>query len=647
METSTDSGRVRWSDTVLLIGGLAMLLYHMVATQYLMFGEYEHQNIHLAFTLGLLFIDGARRAATRWGAVICVILALAGIAATGYVFFNMDHLEEVLGYPERLDMFVGIVLMILVIEATRVAWGFTLPIVATCFVAYFAFGHFLPGALHHNEFSASFIISYLSVGLTGIYGTFLAISANQVFLFVVFGALLGVIRVNDFFYEAGKIPGRVMQGGPGQTAVVSSALVGMVSGAAVANVAITGAFTIPFMKKVGFRPEHAGAIEAAASTGGQLMPPVMGAAAFLMAAFLGVPYADVMVAGIIPAMLYFWGVMLGVQFLAVRQGVRPPSEAIDYRLIGRRLPLFVLPLAVLVVMLLKQYSPANAAFWAILLSIALSYVGRETRPRFLELLRCLAGGALIGAQIAVSLAVVGLIAQTLITTGLGTKIAGLVDVLSMGSLGLALIMTMVVAIILGCGVPTSAAYALVAIVVVPMIIRMGVDPLPAHFFAFYFSVISALTPPVALAALAGAGIAGANYFKTSMSAFKLAVSGFIIPFAIIFNPVLVLHQSDVIWAVGSLIAIPVGMTAFTAALYGCGLTLFSRAERVLAYLTAALMFGYSMFRQIEDVPLEYPMLVAGCVAFVILLRLQLRARRSEAQRDGSAGKGDHTLPLSG
>lgn len=625
METTS-----RWADRVLLILGLGMLLYHMVSTQYLMFGEYEHQNIHLAFAFGLLFVDRIRRASTRSGTAVYVVLALLGIGATSYVFFNMEHLEDVLGYPEPVDMFVGILLIFLVVEATRVAWGLTLPIVALCFVAYFAFGHFLPGVLHHNQFSPSFIVSYLSIGLTGVYGTFLSISANQVFLFVVFGALLGVIKVNDFFYEAGKIPGRVMQGGPGQTAVVSSALVGMVSGAAVANVAITGAFTIPFMKKVGFRPEHAGAIEATASTGGQLMPPVMGAAAFLMAAFLGVPYAEIMVAGIIPAVLYFWGVMLGVQFLAVRQGIRPPTEAIDFRLIGRRLPLFLLPLAVLVIMLLKQYSPANAAFWAILLSISLSYVGRETRPRFMELLRCLADGAVIGAQIGISLAIVGLIAQTLITTGLGTKIAGLVDLLSMGSLILALLMTMIVSIILGCGVPTSAAYALVAIVVVPIIIRMGVEPLPAHFFAFYFAVISALTPPVALAALAGAGIAGANYFKTSMSAFKLAISGFIIPFAIIFNPVLLLRPDDLAWALGSLVAIPIGMTAFTAALYGCGLTIFSGKERFLAYATAAFMFGYSMFRQIEDVPLEYPMLAAGCVTFLMLWRSQLRAKRTGA-----------------
>ncbi len=630
MEGEARSRHSRILDWLLVGVGFAMFAYHMISTQYLFLGAYEHQNLHLAFALVLLFLNGMYNAKTKWGLAVQALLVFLSLVGTIYVHLNMQHLEEVIGYPEKVDLLVGILLIVLVIEATRQAWGITLPIVAIVFIAYFVFGHLLPGQLHHRPFSLDYIVSYLSIGLSGIYGTFLSISANQVFLFVVFGALLGVIRVNDFFFEAGKIPGRVMQGGPGQTAVVSSALVGMVSGAAVANVAITGAFTIPFMKRVGYKPEHAGAIEATASTGGQLMPPVMGAAAFMMASFLGVPYAEVMLAGVLPAILYFWGVMLGVQFLAVRNGIRAPTEDIDYRLILRRLPLFLLPLGVLIVMLMMHYSPSLAAFWAIWLSIGLSYIDPDTRPKLLDLVKCLAGGALVGAQIGISLAVVGLIAQTLITTGLGNKIAGVVEVVSGGNLIIALLATMVISIILGCGVPTTAAYALVAIVVVPMIIKLGVEPISAHFFAFYFAVISALTPPVALAALAGAGIAGANYFKTSLSAFKLAISGFIIPYLIIFNPVLVLRQTDWLWAVGSLIAIPIGMTTLTAAIYGCGLTLFTWRERALAIFCTAMMVGYASFRHVEELPLEYPMLALGCAAFTWLVAMQIRAHRQQA-----------------
>lgn len=622
-------------DRGLLILGLCMFAYHMITTQYLFLGAYEHQSVHLAFTLSLLFLNQARKARSTLGFAYQIGLAVVALVATSYVFLNIQHLEEVFGYPDRTDVVVGVVLVLLVVEATRAAWGLTLPIVALVFILYFLFGHHIDGQLHHREFDFSYVISYLSIGLSGIYGSFLSISANQVFLFVVFGALLAVIKVNDFFFEAGKIAGKAFQGGPGQTAVVSSAMVGMVSGAAVANVAITGAFTIPFMKRVGYKPEHAGAIEATASTGGQLMPPVMGAAAFLMASFLGVGYSEVMLAGIIPALLFFWGVMLGVQFLAVKNGIQPPRELIDFRLLARRLPLFLIPLAVLIGMLMMQFSPSIAAFWAIILSIGLAYIGRETRPRFEDLLKCLAEGALIGAQIGVSLAVVGLIAQTLITTGLGTKIAGLVEILSSGNLIIALVMTMVVSIILGCGVPTSAAYTLVAIVVVPIIIKMGVEPLSAHFFAFYFAVISALTPPVALAALAGAGIAGANYFKTSLSAAKLAISGFIIPYLVVFNPALVLRPENWVWAVGTYVAVPLSMTLLTAAIYGCGLTVFSRVERLLAVFSAAMLFGYVVFRHIDTLPLEYPMLLAGLLGFMVLLRLQLRAKRRHAVNPGA------------
>lgn len=623
-------------DQALLVLGLGMFAYHMITTQYLFLGAYEHQSVHLGFMLSLLFLNKARKAQSRLGFAWRIALAVVSVAATSYVFANIQHLEEAFGYPDPTDVVVGVVLVLLVVEATRAAWGVTLPIVASIFVLYFLFGHHIDGQLYHREFNFTYVISYLSIGLSGIFGSFLSISANQVFLFVVFGALLSVIKVNDFFFEAGKIAGKVLQGGPGQTAVISSAMVGMVSGAAVANVAVTGAFTIPFMKRVGYKPEHAGAIEATASTGGQLMPPVMGAAAFLMASFVGVGYSEVMLAGIIPALLFFWGVMLGVQFLAVKNGLRPPQELIDFKLLARRLPLFLIPLAVLIGMLLMQFSPSNAAFWAILLSIGLACFGRETRPSVRDLLRCLADGALIGAQIGISLAVVGLIAQTLITTGLGTKIAGLVEILSNGNLVLALMMTMVVSIILGCGVPTSAAYTLVAIVVVPIIVKMGVEPMSAHFFAFYFAVISALTPPVALAALAGAGIAGANYFKTSLSAAKLAISGFIIPYLVVFNPALVLRPENWVWAVGTFVAVPLSMTLLTAGIYGCGLAVFSRGERLIALVSAALLFGYSVFRHIDHLPLEYPMLTLGLLGTAVLLRLQLRARRHQSGADKPA-----------
>jgi len=617
-------GLIEWAFIFI---GVAMFLYHMVSTQYLFVGSFEHQNIHLFFVLGLTFLNGLRKDGKKriwaWQGLLIVL----GVITTIYVYANLTHLEEVVGYPEPVDLVIGIVIMFLVMEGTRQAWGWTLPVVAALFIAYFFLGHLIPGALHHRPFSLEYIISYLCIGLTGVYGTFLSISANQIFLFVVFGALLEVIRITDFLYEMGKLVGRVLEGGPAQTAVVSSSLVGMVTGAAVANVAITGAFTIPYMKRVGYRSELAGAIEATASTGGQLMPPVMGAAAFLMAFFVGVPYADIMLAGILPAVFFYLAVFVGVQLVSVAQGINPPKERPDYRLILRRLPLFVIPLAVIIVMLLLRYSPMLAAFWAIIVAVLLSLIDPQTRPSPLELARCLARGALTGAKIGVSLGVVGMIAQTLVSTGLGAKLAGLVQTLSGGSVIIALLITMAVSILLGCGVPPVAAYSLVAIVTVPALINMGVLTISAHFFCFYFSIISAVTPPVALGALAGAGIAGANYFKTAMHAFKLSISGFIIPYLIVYNPILNLHVESVPFAVGSLIAIPIALATLTVCIYNVGLIRLTPLERLASLLVAAMMFGYCIFRHIEDVPLEYPMLGLGAILFVFLLITQIRKKR--------------------
>jgi TRAP transporter 4TM/12TM fusion protein len=617
------------SEWVFLVLALGMFFYHMVSTQYLFVGSFEHQNIHLFFVLVLTFFNVFREKPSLGSRLIQTVLIVLSIAGTFYVGFNLMHLEEVVGYPEPLDVVIGIMLMVLVLEGTRLAWGWTLPIVALLFIAYFLFGHLIPGPLHHRAFNFDYVISYLCIGLTGVYGTFLSISANQIFLFVVFGSLLSVIRITDFLYEMGKVVGRVLEGGPAQTAVVSSSLVGMVTGAAVANVAITGAFTIPYMKRVGYPPALAGAIEATASTGGQLMPPVMGAAAFLMAFFVGVPYADIMLAGVLPAFFFYLAVFAGVQLVTVSSGIKAPKEQPDYGLILRRLPLFVIPLGVIILLLLLRLSPMLAAFWAILTAIALSLVRKETRPTFLELARCLVKGAMIGAKIGVSLCVVGMIAQTLVTTGLGSKIAGLVEILSGGNILIALIITMVASIILGCGVPPVAAYSLVAIVTVPALIKMGIMPISAHFFCFYFSIISAVTPPVALGALAGAGIAEASYFQTAIRAFKLSIAGFIIPYFIVFNPILNLHVETAARAIGSLIAIPIALISLTVFIYNVGIVKLSNGERLISLLSAAFMFSYCTFRQVEGVSLLYPLLVLGLTSFVLLLVMQIRkVRRS-------------------
>jgi len=636
MNSPSEKTGFRAIDWLFLIFGLTMFLYHMVSTQHLFVGSFEHQNIHLFFILVMIFLNTMREKKRGWGQALQTVFLALGVIATVYVGFNLEHIEEVVGYPEPVDVVTGVILMALVLEGTRRAWGMTLPIVAALFIAYFFFGHLIPGPLHHRIFNFDYVISYLCIGLTGVYGTFLSISANQIFLFVVFGSLLSIIKITDFLYEMGKVVGRVLEGGPAQTAVVSSSLVGMVTGAAVANVAITGAFTIPYMKRVGYPAALAGGIEATASTGGQLMPPVMGAAAFLMAFFVGVPYTDIMIAGILPALFFYLAVFAGVQMVTVRHGIKVPKERPDYNLIVRRLPLFIIPLGVIVALLLLRFSPMLAAFWAILTAIALSLISKETRPTPMELAHCLAKGAMVGAKIGVSLCVVGMISQTLITTGLGSKIAGLVETLSGGNVMIALMITMVVSIILGCGVPPVAAYSLVAIVTVPALIKMGILPISAHFFCFYFSIISAVTPPVALGALAGAGIAEANYFRTAIHAFKLSIGGFIIPYLIVFNPILNLRVQNGLWAAGSLLAIPLTLLALTAAIYNIGLVRLCGAERLLCLLSAAALLAYCTIHDFFGMPTGLMLLAPGVVLFTTVFVWQLKKAKAVVHLDAGA-----------
>jgi TRAP transporter 4TM/12TM fusion protein len=478
--------------------------------------------------------------------------------------------------------------------------------------------------------------------MSGIFGTFLSISANEIFLFVVFGSLMGLMGLNVFLYELGKLVGRRLAGGAGHTAVVASSLMGMVTGAAVANVAITGAFTIPYMKQAGYRNSLAGAIEATASTGSQVMPPVMGAAAFLMAFFIGVPYAQVMVAAVVPAILFYMTVVLGVQFVAVAEGIAAKPEPADTRAILRGLPLFAVPVAVIAVLLLLHLSPALAAFWAIVTVLVLSFFRAGPRPTLREVVGRAIEGAVVGAQIGIALAAVGMIAQTLIATGLGAKIAGLVVTLSGGSMLAGLVLTMVVALILGCGVPAVAAYSLVAIVAAPSLVRMGVPLMAAHFFCFYFAVISAVTPPVGLAALAAAGIAKASYLETGLAAFKLAIAGFVIPFLVIFNPVLNLHPHGFATALGSLVSIPLGLFALTSALYGVAIDRLGTAQRGAMALAAVALNAYALSWNDLDGAAAFALLAVGVVLLAAVLvaqarnRIAVRRLRLAAEADGAS-----------
>lgn len=628
----TERRRAKILDIVLLVMGCTMAFYHLFCTQYLFQGYYHLQINHLAFAIILVFLGTLKTLKKRRFSPLIIALLLISFLVTIYMKVFYNELELRMGSPNTMDVVIGVLLIIMVLESTRQAFGTVLPIVALLFIVYFFFGHLIPGPFYHTYFPPEKVISWLGIGFSGIFGSILNVSANQIFLFVVFGTLISTLGAYKFIFELGKSLGRMTVGGAGQTAVVASATIGMFTGSALADVALVGGFTIPYMKDTGYKPNLAGAIAATAATGAQIMPPVMSATVFLLATFIGVPYAVVMIAAIIPALLYYFAVFIGVEVVARRENIKPMKVHVDYGILRRFFPIFIIPLGVIISLLLLGYTPMYTSFYAIVSIVVVSYFIKETRPSLHDLISGFAKGALTGAKLAVAVALVGMIAQVLITTGLGIKLGGVVENLARGNIFMALFLTMIVSLILGCGMPTIAAYSIIAMIVVPVLVRMGTPIMAAHLFAFYFGTISTLTPPVALAALTAAAIAGGGFFRTSFLAVKLAFSGFMIPFLFVYNPAVLGHFSDPLATiVATFIAVLSTFIAIIIALYGYSFGKVTLWERVLFTLSASGLFVYS-------ITIDYLFFGIGMLLFVPLALYQWRRRQLGKVAVASLGK---------
>lgn len=579
-----------WTIKIVAVVGAA---YHLISTQFLFQTIIEHQNNHLAFSLVLVCLVLLKGKPKRWPSTL--LLMGLGLVATGYVKIFFEELQGRIGFPTVPDLVIGVMLILVSLEASRRAFGLAIPILALIFICYDFLGHYLPDPLYHTRFTLSYVITHLSIGLDGMYGSALGASVNYIFLFFLYGGVLQNTRALEFFSELGKLAGRKLRGGPAQTAVVSSALVGMVTGSAIANVAITGAFTIPLMKKVGYRPEQAGAIEAVASVGGQIMPPVMGAQAFLMAAFTGIAYVDIMVAAFLPAILYYIAIALYVEFQARKLNIPHSTEKIDTKAMLTGMPCFLIPIGLLVYLLASGYTPMFCAFWTTLSVITINLLTDLILLRRLKVMKLVEGltvGATGGAQIGVTSAVIGFLMASVTMTGLGVKLSGMVADLSGGVLLIALLITMVVSLIFGMGVPTMVAYALVAFMVAPALTRMGVPLMEAHFFCMFFAVFSNLTPPVALAALVGSKIAGADYFRTAFVAFKISLVTFILPYILIWNPAVIGKFKSLSSGVASLMSILLLLLAIAIVMCGYYIRKINMLQMCIAALSGIPLLVY-------------------------------------------------------
>ena len=571
-----------WRQYITVIISIIFVLFQLYATLSGLVTAQILRATHLAFVqlLAFLLFPATKKMPRNTLPWYDVILGLIGAGCWMYIVINFQNLVRRSGNNTTLDVIIGIIGILILFESCRRIVGLPIMTIASVFVIYAFVGKYLPGFLHHRGYSLQRVVCHLFYNTEGIMGTPIGACSTFIFLFILFGALLEKTGIGQFFIDVCNAIAGGASGGPAKVAVLSSALLGTVSGSSVSNTVGSGSFTIPMMKRLGYKGEFAGAVEASASTGGQLMPPIMGAAAFLMSESLGLPYITIVKAAIIPAILYFTGIFITVHLEAKKLGLKGmPREQLP-----KFLPLFlskgymILPLVVIIWFLCAGKTAVFAALMGIvsclLIGIAVSIVdlAKGRKPTFgskdLIDVMCAAARNIISVAIACGMA--GIIIGIVTLTGLGLKLgAGLVS-LAGGKLFLTLIFTMLASIILGMGAPTTANYLITSTITAGAIIQLGVQPLAAHMFAFYFGIIADVTPPVALAAIAGAAIAKAKPMKTAFNATKLAIGAFIIPYMFVYNSQMLMIDASIGRILFIIATALIGMFGLSVALEGYG-----------------------------------------------------------------------------
>ncbi|RJQ49420.1 MAG: TRAP transporter permease [Desulfobacteraceae bacterium] len=603
---------------------IAMSLYHLYTAAFGLPEALMHRSIHLIFTLVLIYLLEVTRGFKKGSAVIFnfVLIGLS-IVCIGYIFVNYDYMITRYAYIHPLsfwDFTLGIVFILILLEASRRSIGWALPLTSICFLVYAAFGHLLPDIIRHTGFTIETIVDQLYMTTEGIFGIPAGVSATYVILFVIFGAFLEQSGTGQFFMDFATSVVGGARGGPGKISCVSSGLFGTISGSAVANVMVDGWLTIPLMKRTGFRHEFAAAVEATASTGGQIMPPVMGAAAFVISEFTGIPYITICKHALIPALLYYLALFMAIHFEASRTGLVGIPRAERPRFVEVMLSKghLMTPLAVIIYFMLNGYTPMYACLYAIGSVLLVSVVRADTRMGIRKILRSLEQGAQNMLPVAAACACAGIVVGVINLTGLGLKFTGLILYIAGDSLAPALVFTMCAGIILGMGLPTTAAYIVQAALLIPALIELGVPVIGAHLFVFYFAIISAITPPVAMAVYAAAGISGSNIWQTGIAAMKIGAAGFIVPFMFVYGPSLLMIGSPGS-IVLTIISASIGVIALSAGLMGWFIKEARFFERAMLLAAALLLIKPGLYSDF-----------LGAILLVVVYMLQ-KTRKSDVR----------------
>tara|TARA_R110002020_G_scaffold189446_2_gene388446 strand:- start:36329 stop:38410 length:2082 start_codon:yes stop_codon:yes gene_type:complete len=643
-----------WPLTIITATILFLLsCYHFYTAGFGIPQATVHRGLHLGVTLLVVFLSfsafgkkemkpGALRPfglpLTDW------VLGIAGLIAALYVPWIYSDLAFRVGNPLPIDVAMGTILIVVLLEAVRRSMGWPLPVIALLFIAYAYFGKSMPGIFVHPGASWSNIVNHLYLTSQGIYGTALGVIATYVFHFVLFGVMATRIGLGQLFIDVASAMAGRYAGGPAKVSVLSSALLGSISGSSIANTVTTGALTIPAMIRIGYPRHFAAAVEAAASTGGQITPPVMGAVAFLMIEYLGLPLTTILTAALVPAFMHFFGVLVQVHLEARRLGLRGLSaaELPNAWKVMKEGWLSVVPLIVLVAILLSGRTPFSAAFWSITACIGVLVIQQVRAGGIIDGLRGTFHGVwegfILGAKQSLSVtaaaALVGVVIGVVTLTGVGFKIAYMVtgiaqdwagsihsllaflpfELMGVPTLTLlfTLILTAIVCILMGCGIPTTANYIIMVAVAAPILGLLGVEPLVAHFFVFYYGVLADVTPPVALAAYAGAGIANANAFKAGNTAFRLSMGKALVPFVFAFQPALLLVTDNFTW------------TAFSLAFSGTVLGIWALAAAVSNWLFAPLRWYERVALVLAAILLVAPDLTATVIGLLLVAPIMAR-----------------------
>ena len=544
-----------------------MSVYHFYASGFGTIREILHRGIHISFVVGLVFIfyswkkiDYSKKNFNT--PFIDIILSILVVISALYLpLLPPEVLALRVGNPENIDIIMGSFLIVLTLEAARRSIGFTLPFICVLFILFAIFGPYFPGALKHGGASWVGFVNHIYLTNQGIYGIAVGVMAQYVFLFILFGVLATRIGLGQLFIDLAMVIAGKYSGGPAKVAIFSSAFLGTISGSSIANTVTTGSLTIPAMKKVGYPPHFSGAVEATASTGGQITPPILGAAAFIMVEYLEVPLRDILAAALIPALLHYFGIFIMVHLEAKKLGLRglTDEEVPKFLSVVKDNWLSLAPLILLVYLILIGRTPDYAAVISIIACVLIGFVKKTNRLTIKDLVQCLSQGAKNTLAVGAAAAAIGIIVGVVTLTGVGFRL-GYVVIQTAGDIGsffinfipfglltiedltlfFSLLLIAFSCIFMGTGVPTTATYIILVAVAAPALTQLNIEPIVSHFFVFYYGVLADITPPVALAAYAAAGIAGSNPFKTGNTAFRLGIAKALVPFVFVYSPSLLL-----------------------------------------------------------------------------------------------------------